>query len=88
MDSRGTVAKRLCGLRLQTAEVPPGHHVLMVNGELTRDGQPAGQITSAAYSPGFGATVALGYVRRPLYEPGMLLDSAWGAATVVELPMR
>ena len=66
----------------QTADVPPS------GGELTHGGQPAGQITSAAYSPGFGASVALAYVRRQFHEPGTVLDSAWGTATVVELPMR
>jgi tRNA-modifying protein YgfZ len=82
IDSRGAVSKVLCGLRLQSAEVPPR------GSELTRDGQPAGQITSAAYSPGFRASVALAYVRRPFHEPGVVLESASGPATVVELPMR
>jgi len=82
IDSRGAVSKLLCGLRFQSAEVPPS------GGELTHEGQPAGQVTSAAYSPGFQASVALGYIRRPWHEPGVVLDSAWGPATVVELPMR
>jgi folate-binding protein YgfZ len=82
IDSRGAVSKVLCGLRFQTAEVPPG------GGELTCEGQAAGQITSAAYSPGFQASVALAYVRRPFHEIGAVLDSAYGPATVVELPMR
>jgi folate-binding protein YgfZ len=82
IDSRGAVAKVLCGLRFESSEVPA------VGGELTREGQPAGQITSAAYSPGFKSSVALAYVRRPFHEPGVTLDSACGKATVVELPMR
>lgn len=82
IDSRGAVNKILSGIRLQAADVPsPG-------GELTSGGQAAGQITSAAYSPGFGASVALAYIRRQFHEPGTVLDSAWGPATVVELPMR
>ncbi len=82
IDSRGAVSKVLCGVRFQKTEVPPG------GAELTRDGQPAGHVTSAAYSPGFQASVALAYVRRPFHEPGVALDSACGPATVIELPMR
>ncbi len=82
IDSRGAVVKLLSGLRFESTEVPEG------GGELTHEGQPAGQITSAAFSPGFKASVALAYVRRPFHEPGVVLDSAWGKAMVVELPMR
>lgn len=82
IDSRGAVNKVLSGIRFPTADVPTS------GGELSRDGQSVGQITSAAYSPGFGVSVALAYVRRQFHEPGTLLDSAWGPATVVELPMR
>ena len=82
IDSRGAVSKLLCGVRFQTVEVPPG------GAELTHDGQSAGQVTSAAYSPGFQASVALAYVRRPFHEPGVVLDSACGPGTVIELPMR
>jgi folate-binding protein YgfZ len=82
IDSRGAVAKVLCGVRFESSDVPAG------GGELLHEGQPGGQITSAAYSPGFKASVALAYVRRPFHELGVVLDSAWGKATVVELPMR
>jgi folate-binding protein YgfZ len=82
IDSRGAVSKVLCGLRFQKADVPPG------GAELTCEGQPAGHVTSAAYSPGFQASVALAYVRRPFHEPGVVVDSACGPGTVVELPMR
>ena len=82
IDSRGAVNKVLSGVRFQTAEVP------ISGGELAQNGQVVGQITSAAYSPSFGASVALAYVRRQFHEPGTVLDSAWGPATVVELPMR
>ena len=82
MDSRGAVNKVLSGIRFRTADVPPS------GGELTHDGQAVGQVTSAAFSPGFGASVALAYVRRQFHEAGTLLDSAWGPAAVVQLPMR
>jgi folate-binding protein YgfZ len=82
IDSRGAVNKILSGIRFQTAEVAAS------GGELTHAGQSAGQITTAAYSPRFHASVALAYVRRQFHEPGAVLDSAWGPATVVALPMR
>ncbi|MGO9109114.1 MAG: YgfZ/GcvT domain-containing protein [Thermoguttaceae bacterium] len=82
IDSRGAVNKVLSGIRFQTADVP------ISGGELTQNGQVVGQITSAAFSPGFGESVALAYVRRQFHQPGTLLDSTWGRATVVELPMR
>jgi len=82
IDSRGAVNKVLSGIRFNTSDVPPA------GGKLTHADQPAGQITSAAYSPAFGASVALAYVARQFHEPGAVLDSAWGPATVVELPMR
>ena len=82
IDARDAVAKVLSGVRFATAEVPTA------GGELTRDGQAVGQITSAAFSPRFGGSVALAYLQRAHHEPGVSLDSAWGRATVVELPMR
>ncbi len=82
IDSRDAVKKILSGIRFQSADVPTA------GGELTHGGEAVGQITSAAYSPGFGAGVALAYVRRPYHEPGTVLESAWGSATLVELPMR
>ena len=88
IDSRGAVNKVLVGIRFGTSSEPQAADVPASGGELTCGDQPAGQITSAAYSPGFGASVALAYVRRQFHEPGTMLDSAWGPATVVELPMR
>ena len=88
IDSRGAVNKVLSGIRFGPPSGPQPADVPTSGGELTHGGQPAGQITSAAYSPGFGANVALAYIRRQFHEPGTVLDSAWGPATVVELPMR
>jgi folate-binding protein YgfZ len=82
IDSRGAVSKVLAGIRFQTANVPASEDAL------TRDGQAAGQVTSAAYSPRFGVSVGLAYLRRPFHEPGTLLESTVGPACVVELPMR
>ena len=92
IDSRGAVSKVLCGVRFQSTHLAPrdaeSAEVPLCGAELTRDGQPAGHVTSVAYSPGFQASVALAYVRRPFHEAGIVLDSACGPATVIELPMR
>jgi folate-binding protein YgfZ len=81
LDSHGHVNKILAGLRFDTPEVPPA------GSELQAEGRPAGQVTSAAYSPDLGAAIALGYVRRGLEQPGTRLDSSHGSAVVVALPM-
>lgn len=82
LDARGRVNRTLCGLRFEGREAPPD------GTELTAGARPAGRVTSAAYSPGFRAAVALGYVRRGHNGPGTRLESAAGPATVVPLPMR
>lgn len=50
------------------------------------DGRNVGRITSAAWSPRFGQTIALGYVRREV-EPGakLHLESADGPVVTVEV---
>ncbi len=88
IDSRGAVNKVLSGIHFGPLTGPQTADVPSAGGELTHGGQPTGQITSAAYSPGFGVSVALAYLRRQFHEPSTVLDSAWGPATVVDLPMR
>ncbi len=82
IDSRGHVNRRLVGLVLSTDQVPD------VPAELVADGQFAGRITSAAFSPGLGATVGLGYVRRQYWEPGCRLECPLGPVEVAALPLR
>ncbi len=82
IDCRGHVNRYLVGLILSAREVPAVPH------ELYADGQPAGRITSAAFSPGLGATIALGYVRREDAQPGQRLDSPSGSVAVARLPLR
>lgn len=79
MESRGRLAKRLCGLRLSQPVVAPA--------KLQADGKDAGDLTSAVVSPRFGP-IALAYVRTAYAEPGMIVEVAGSTATgsVVELP--
>jgi folate-binding protein YgfZ len=61
---RGHVNRALTGLRLQGERVPaPGATVAAAEREI-------GHVTSAAWSLGLGAPIALGYVRREHREPG------------------
>jgi glycine cleavage system aminomethyltransferase T len=50
---------------------------------LSSAGQPAGEVTSAAYSYRYKAPLALAYLRRGQHEPGTTLDSPGGPAEVV-----
>ena len=76
----GRVARRLVGLMAgdgpaaAAAAVAPGD-------ELTAGGRDAGRVTSAVLSPALG-TLALGYVRRDLVEPGTRLEARHGEAAV------
>lgn len=81
LDARGHVNRTLCGLRFEGSDVPPD------GTELAYQGRPAGHVTSAAYSPGFGTVVALGYVRREHSAPSTRLESPFGPAVVTALPM-
>ena len=81
---QGRVAKRLVGLVLSGAEVPPAG-ALLKSGE--RD---AGRVTSAVWSPRLGAPIALAYALRGFFEPGTELSVVVGGGTalakVIELP--
>lgn len=74
--SRGQVHRNLRGLVLETSEPPePGT-------KLTQGDADAGEIVSAAYSPGLEKTVAMAYVRTPQADPGTELSAGRVAATV------
>ena len=79
MESRGRLAKRLCGLQLNQPVTPPA--------KLVCDGRDAGDLTSAAVSPRFGP-IALAYVRTAYAEPGTVVgvEGTGVTGTVVELP--
>jgi folate-binding protein YgfZ len=82
---RGHVAKRLVGLQCDTqADIKPDATIS------TPEGQNIGRVTSPAFSPRLGCTIALGYVRYAHLAPGTRVCLARGAGTVaaqvVELP--
>jgi folate-binding protein YgfZ len=82
IDALGHVNRTLVGLRLDGNQLPaPGC-------ELKAGDSVVGAVTSAAFSPRFGKTVALGYVRQGQNQPGVRLWSPVGEAEVVALPMR
>ena len=80
IDALGHVNKTLCGVRFAGSEIPPA------GTELTADGKPAGEVTSAALSPRLGTPLALAYLRRGSNPPGTQLGSSIGPAEVVTLP--
>lgn len=65
---RGHLNRKLVGLRIDS-ETPPPSGTKLTSGE-----SEAGELTSSAYSPTLGATVALGYVKRDFFEPGTVLQ--------------
>lgn len=81
LDALGHVNKTLVGVKFADAKAdrvpPPGT-------ALTVDGRAVGEVTSAAYSPGANASVALAYVRTGSNVPGTKLLSAFGDAEVVK----
>lgn len=79
LDARGgNVNKLLRGLRL-AAPVAAGTKV-------RADDREVGRVTTAAVSPRLGA-IAMGYVHRSRFEPGMRVDVGGTEATVDSLPL-
>lgn len=77
---RGRVNRHLRGLLLGDAPTPASGTPLYSGGKA----KPVGQVTSAAMSPAFGQTIALGFVRREVVPPAELrLESPDGAAVAV-----
>ena len=75
--SRTQVNRMLGGLEIETGQpVAPGTKV-------TSDGAPAGEITSSAYSPERGKTVAIAMLRMQFTTPGTTLDAAGSVARTV-----
>jgi folate-binding protein YgfZ len=79
----GRVARKLVGLRLAGAELPPR------GARVHAGGRDAGFVTSAAMSPRFGS-IALGFVHRDFAAPGSSVEveaaGARTAAAVSALP--
>ncbi len=68
MRTYGSANKKLVGLVLSGNTIPP------VGAQLLRDGEEMGRVTSACFSPALRRAIALGYVKRPYYEPETKLD--------------
>lgn len=77
LDALGHVNKTLVVVRF--ASTSPDA-VPTTGTELTCNGQPVGQVTSAAFSPGLEASVALAYVKQGANAPGPKFDSTCGPA--------
>lgn len=80
VNARGNPNRLLRGLRMH-GETPPARGAAIKHVE--RD--QAGQVTSSAVSPVFGA-IALGYLHRQVWEPGGKVEVDGRSADVVELP--
>jgi len=78
IDSRGgNVPRRLRGVVIDDGPAPVGATV-------QADGKEAGRLTSVAFSPRLGATVALAYVRRSV-EPPTDVVVAWAGGSSTAL---
>ncbi len=77
--SRAQIHRRLLPLSINTDHAPAA------GTKLNKDGAPAAEITSAAFSPALGHTVALAYVRTD-YKPGDVLTYDGVTATVLANP--
>jgi folate-binding protein YgfZ len=81
---RGHVNRRIVGLRLDEARVPPAGARIVV------EGREVGRVTSAVLSPTLRRAIALGVLRREHWEPGTRVEVRAGDATlgaeVVALP--
>ena len=81
LDALGHVNKLLVGVRFAGSDVP-GVGTALTAGETT-----VGNVTSAVYSPRLNAPLGLAYVRTKQIEARTPLNSNYGAAEVVALPV-
>jgi folate-binding protein YgfZ len=73
----GRVARRLVGLSATRAAI--ARSAAVAPGDPLRAGEKdVGRVTSAAWSPAVGTTIALGYVHRDFVEPGTHVDAVHG----------
>jgi folate-binding protein YgfZ len=92
LDARGSkVARRLCGVVVGPADDDPGAAAGALVGAavLSGDGgHEVGHLSSAAWSPGFGAIVALATLHRRVSPPAGVLVAAGGTRITAEaLPL-
>jgi folate-binding protein YgfZ len=81
MESRGKQARVLAGLRLAAPLDADGERAVRI------DGQPAGQVTSVAYSPALGP-IALAFIKPALANPGAKATVGGVQALIAELPFE
>jgi len=81
IDALGHVNKALCGVRFAGEQAPRPGTILK------RDGTSVGRVTSCCLSPKLGCPLALAFLRRGSNAPGQQLDSEFGQAEVVALPV-
>jgi folate-binding protein YgfZ len=79
--SRGRVNWKLVGM-LVDSPVPPE-----AGDKLLREGKEMGEVTSSCVSPSLGRTVALGFLRREVSDPGVVLHLASTQASVRVVPL-
>ena len=83
IDAMGHVNRLLCGV----AFVEPQAQVPLAGTELQAGGKVVGHVTSSAWSPRLSQPIALAYLRRPQSAVGTKLESSYGAALVIALPL-
>jgi folate-binding protein YgfZ len=81
IDALGHVNRRLMGLKFTGEAVPPAGSTIVV------DGKQVAQITSSCFSPRLNAPLALAFVRRGSDKPGTIIESEFGDAEVLALPI-
>jgi folate-binding protein YgfZ len=81
IDAMGHVNRLLVGVQFKGDEIPAR------DTELLAAGQKIGETTSVAWSPRLQAPLALAVVRRNNAKPGNELETKYGQAVVVALPL-
>ena len=84
--SRGSLARRLCGLRIEGETIPPAKAAL-----IGKEGQPVGVLTSVCRSMALSCVIGMGYVKTASSEDGTPLqvqrpDGQPVDAAIVPLP--
>jgi folate-binding protein YgfZ len=77
----GRVARKLVGLTISGAAVPPPATPIHAT-----DGRDVGRVTSSAWSPALKSAIALGYVQRDFIEVGTKVTVGGEDAVVTALP--
>ena len=81
IDALGHVNRVLRGVRFSGPQAPAA------DTELRSGSQVVGQVTSSTFSPRLGSPLALAYLRRGHEQPGAKLESDFGFAEVIALPL-